>query len=124
MAKLIGLFKRRDGLSAAEFRDYYENQHAPMATGHLGHLFASYTRSYVAHEISGEGNPVDQDVDVVTEIVFRDDAAMAEMFALAGNDPELRELIAADEARFMDRAASRLIIVTEHAATELHPTGT
>lgn len=119
MAKLIGLFKRREGLSASEFRDYYEFQHAPLALSHLGHLFASYTRNYAAYEIDGEGAPMDQGIDVVTEIVFIDDAAMAEMFALTGRDPEVRALIAEDEAKFMDRAASRIVLVTDHTSTTL-----
>jgi uncharacterized protein (TIGR02118 family) len=118
MAKLIGLFKRREAMTAAEFRDYYENQHAPLALGHLGHLFASYTRNYVAHEIDGEGTPVDHAFDVVTEIVFVDDAAMQRMFEMTTADPEVRAAISEDEAKFMDKAASRIVLVTDHTATE------
>ena len=118
MAKLIGLFKRRDDLTAAEIRDYYEHPHAPLALSHLGHLFASYTRNYVAHEMDGEGNPVEHAYDVVTEIVFADDAAMERMFAMTTTDPAVRAAISADEARFMDKAGSRILLVTDHAVTD------
>jgi hypothetical protein len=117
MAKLIGLFKRRDSMTAGEFREYYENQHAPLALSHLGHLFASYTRNYVSYEIDGFGAPLEHGIDVVTEIVFLDDAAMQRMFELTTSDPRVRAAISEDEAKFMDKAASRIVLVTDHAVT-------
>ena len=38
--------------------------------------------------------------------------AMARMFALTGEDPQVRARIVEDEAKFMDRAASRIVLVT------------
>ena len=102
MAKLIGLFHRKHGLSATEFRDYYENHHAPFASARFGHLFASYTRNYI---------DADTGIAVVTEIVFPDDAAMREMFAMTERDPALGEAIATDEAAFMDRDATQILLV-------------
>jgi uncharacterized protein (TIGR02118 family) len=116
MAKLIGLFHRKEGTSVAEFRTYYEDHHAPFAAAHFGHLFASYTRNYV-DEASAPGKP--SAIDVVTEIVFHDDAALQEMFAMTEADPALREAIGADEAAFMDRSASRILLVTEHESSPL-----
>lgn len=122
MAKLIGLFHRKDGLSAAGFRDYYEDRHAPFAYSLFGHLFASYTRNYVDAGSSGSRpRGVDAGIDVVTEIVFHDDAAMREMFAMAERDPELREAIATDEAAFMDRDASQVLLVTDHRSSPIGP---
>ena len=114
MAKLIGLFHRKAGTSVAEFRDYYENHHAPFAAAHFGHLFASYTRNYV-DQAPAAGSP--SAIDVVTEIVFHDDAALREMFAMTEADPALREAIGVDEAAFMDRAASQVLLVTEHESS-------
>lgn len=108
MPKLIGLFRRKKGFSAGQFRDYYENYHAPFAASHFGHLFAGYTRNYVEHSVRGE-----HDVDVLTEIVFPDHEAMAAMFAMTRHDPALGRAIAADEATFMDRDATQLLIITD-----------
>ena len=118
MTKLIGLFRRRQGLSRTEFRDYYEQHHAPFAASHFGHLFASYTRNYVDPALTASGGP---EIDVVTEIVFHDAAAMREMFAMAEADPALRAAIADDEATFMDRAATRILIVADHESTLPRP---
>lgn len=116
MAKLIGLFRRKAGTSSDDFRSYYEQRHAPFAVSHFGHLFESYTRNYVARA------PRDLDttgIDVVTEIVFRDDSAMQEMFAMTERDPSLRDAIATDEAAFMDRDASQILLVGDHPSTTL-----
>ena len=122
MAKLIGLFHRKPGTSAEEFRDYYEDHHAPFAYSLFGHLFASYTRNYVdAGQAAGQTRVVDAGIDVVTEIVFHDDAAMREMFAMAERDPELREAIATDESAFMDREASQVLLVTDHRSSPIGP---
>ncbi|NKY33197.1 EthD domain-containing protein [Nocardia speluncae] len=113
MAKLIGLFHRKDGLSTTEFRDYYENHHAPFAASHFGHLFASYTRNYIDPDIGGDSGADTAGIAVVTEIVFPDDAAMQEMFAMAERDPSLRVAIATDEGAFMNREANRILLVSD-----------
>lgn len=118
MAKLIGLFSRKPGTSAHDFRAYYEQHHAPLASSKFGHLFASYTRNYVepGPDLGGRG-----DIDVVTEIVFHDDAAMREMFTMTQADPALRAAIADDEAVFMDRDATRILLVSDHESTPRSP---
>lgn len=108
--KLIGLFRRREGSTPEEFRDYYETRHAPFAISLFGDLFASYRRNYVE---TPDG------IDVVTEIVFADRAAMEQMFARSQADPAIREAIANDEAAFMDRSATQLLVIDEHTETSL-----
>lgn len=115
MVKLIALFHRLPGTTREEFRDYYENQHAPLASRHYGHLFASYTRNYLDRAVEGEGRVP----DVITEIVFHDEAAMREMFAISSTRPEVREEIAADEASFMDAAARQMFLSTEEGTSPL-----
>lgn len=110
MAKLIALFTRKAGSSRAEFRDYYEQRHAPFTTSHFGHLWTGYVRNY----LDGDTGP-----DVITEIVFADDAALREMFAITERDPELREAIFADEAQFMDRTATQMFLSTDEGRTDL-----
>ena len=115
MAKLIALFHRKPGTTPDEFRDYYEARHAPLASRHYGHLFASYTRNYVGRAVDGDG-PVP---DAITEIVFHDEPAMHEMFVISAAHPEVRDAIATDEATFMAVAARRMFLCTEHCTTPL-----
>lgn len=114
MAKLIELIGRKGGMTRGEFRDYYEQHHAPLAISHFGHLFATYTRNYIDPPLEGRAA---SPYDVVTEIVFHDDAAMAEMCAMAAADPALSATIAADEERFMDRASTSMMLSSNHACS-------
>jgi len=119
MPKLVGLFKRRGDLSLAEFRDYYENHHAPFNVEHFGTFMAGYTRSYIDHTTPylPAGQETDLRFDVVTEIVFVDDDAMKGMFSSAATQPGLVEAIAADEAEFMDREVTQLYIVSDQTSS-------
>lgn len=66
--KIMLFMKRRDGMSLAEFRDYYENHHVPLVTkGGAG--TPHYVRKYIeplTHPETGEW--VDPPFDVITEI--------------------------------------------------------
>jgi|SRR5690348_8268854 len=116
MPKLIGMFRRKVGTTHAEFREYYETRHAPLALSLYGDLFAAYRRNYVEHDDHhlDRSRAQADDLDVITEIVFDTAEAMQEMFARTGEDPKVREAIATDEAAFMDRPASRILIITDH----------
>lgn len=113
MARLIGLFTRRQGMSAEEFRDYYENHHAPNAVGHFGHLWTSYSRHYLER---AEGDP---GPDVITEVVFRDEAALEEMYATLAANRSMRDDIVADEDRFFDRSLTQLHRIDDSVVTQL-----
>jgi uncharacterized protein (TIGR02118 family) len=115
MTKLIALFHRLPGSTPEEFREYYENRHAPLASRHYGHLFASYTRNYVARAVDADG-PIP---DVITEIVFRNEAALREMFAIATARPDVSREIAADEASFMDVGARQMFLCTAQGVSPL-----
>jgi len=122
MPMLVGMFKKRADLSHEEFRDYYENHHAPFNVEHFGAFMSGYTRSYVDHASPylgiGEGAGAEAErMDVITRIEFIDDAAMEQMFSKAATQPGLGEAIVADEAMFMDRAASRLVIVSDQTSS-------
>ena len=112
MKKLIVLLTRKPGTSAEQFRRHYETVHAPGALEHIPALArADYRRNFI--ESSQAGALPRPDFDVITEITFADDADY-EAFRRSLDDPAVQAWIAADEARFSDRALTRSYTVTEH----------
>lgn len=117
MAKLIGLFVRREGTTPEQFREHYEQVHAPLIMGHYGDLFTSYTRNFSEHghallggfEVLGGGRRY----DVATEICFANEADLAEMFRRSNELPGVADEVAADEGSFMDVEKRQLFVVTE-----------
>lgn len=100
MIKLMFLMKRRPGLTRAEFRDYYENRHAPFMQSVVGRP-AEYRRNYVV-------DPAEGDCDAITEILYETEADLAAaQAAMAANAERIRE----DEERFVDRASVRSFVV-------------
>jgi uncharacterized protein (TIGR02118 family) len=106
MFKLMLLVRRKAGMSRAEFRDYYESTHAPLAAGVMRRC-TRYVRNFVTEEPSGP-----QDFDVITEFWFDVEGSYAEASQQL-SDAATRELLEADEARFMDRASMRVVVVDE-----------
>ena len=113
MTKVVLLMKRKAGLSLAEFKDYYERNHAPLAKRLLGEYMLDYRRNYRSGGIATENTdaPDGEDFDVITEIWYKDKANMDAMWKRA-RDPEIAAEIDADGARFMD-PAMRFYIVEE-----------
>lgn len=112
MITLILLLKRKAGLTKQQFRDHYEGVHAPLAKKHFSHLFLDYKRHYINSTIAvspdgaGMAQTQDGDFDAITNIVFKDQAAVDEFLRIASL-PETAEL-AKDEENFLDRSKMRL----------------
>ena len=101
MYKVMAFLARKPGMTRDEFRDYYENRHAPLV-GQLTPKFAAYRRNYVNFE-----GPLKTDehlitFDVVVEIEFEDQAA-CERWVAAYQVPDVLARISADEENFLDR---------------------
>ncbi len=117
MIKMVCMFNRKPGLTMAEFRYYYENNHVPLVTGLLSN-WCDYRRNYRIEDSGYEaphGDPTrtnDAVFDVMTEITYESEAKyQATMAALA--DPEVGKRVAEDEAKFMDRPSMRVHLVEE-----------
>lgn len=112
MIKLIGLLKKKAGLTRDEFIDYYENHHAPLACRLLP-MGSDYRRSYT-EKMRVNGVEVNDafEYDVVSELWFKDKSAY-EAFATSMQTPEIFAQIVADEEKFLERGANRILVVDE-----------
>ena len=113
MLKLTFLMKRKSGLSFAEFRDYYENHHAPMAAALCPNL-VRYTRTYVTEciALSRRAPSSNVDFDCITECWYDVEGGWEER----SKDllpPDIFRQMAGDEENFLDRAATKLLITEQ-----------
>ena len=112
--KKILLIKRKPGTTHEQFRDYYENHHAPLALRLLGPFMLDYRRNFIQppDPTTTSTNRPPVEWDVVTELWFKNREDMAAMYARA-RSPEIRAQIDADEKKFMDQPANRQFSVDE-----------
>jgi len=116
MIKMLTFNRKKDGISAEQYRDYYENVHAPLIRS-LFPTVGTYRRNYVDRdrtaltERNAEAARDQSDFDSVTEAFFEDWAAFA-AFRDKNAEPEVRARVLADEANFLEPAAIRRYIVT------------
>jgi uncharacterized protein (TIGR02118 family) len=106
MIKLMLLLTRKPGMSFAEFRDYYESRHVPLASSFATPLLR-YKRNYV--EATMLGAP---ECDCITEVWYDVGGQWQEQRSRIVS-PEMSALIAADEENFLDRPATRIVVVEE-----------
>ncbi len=96
--KAVILLRRRDDMTAAEFRRWWLEDHAPLAAQLPG------VRGIVFNAVAGDGA---DEVDGVSELWFDDEAAFTAAYAT-----ELGRQVAADS---MAHVRSRVrLFVTEH----------
>jgi uncharacterized protein (TIGR02118 family) len=107
MHKLLLMMKRRPGMGLAEFRHYYENQHVPLCMRYMQGA-ERYVRRYLEPS-PGFDEP---EFDVITELWFKDRAAVDAIIAIMARDGMPADVIA-DEANLFDRARTRAYAVEE-----------
>ncbi|MYM64747.1 EthD domain-containing protein [Pseudomaricurvus sp. HS19] len=123
MLKILCFFKRRPGMTRAEFRAYYEANHAPLIEKMIP-FYISYKRNFVedvqdykpAH-ITNNTDDSDE-FDVMTELTFSSRDMLDKMMHTLSN-PEVGDVIAADEANLFDRDSVTILIVDEVSSPEL-----
>ena len=115
MLKLLSYLVKRDGMSAEEFLDYYENHHVPLILS-LAPPPEVYKRHYLQRGEPVNVGEAEIDWDVVTEQEFADREAFDSWIA-AVTAGDAGKSVAADEARFLNRARTRSCVVTDFVTT-------
>lgn len=90
MAKIVCTIQRLDHLDSAEFRQYYEGNHAPLALQYMP--FTRYSRNYPVDGSEGLG------FDVIPEFWLEDPSAVGTILSGPAG-----QILAEDEARFFHR---------------------
>ena len=112
MFKAVFLLKKRPGMSVDDFKAYYEDTHAKLGERVLP-TAERYVRRYLTpFPPVTPGQASEQDVDVITEIWFKDRATFEGAVAKL-QEPEIAAEITADEERLLDRSRIRLFTVEE-----------
>ncbi len=110
--KVMLMLRRKGGMTPQEFRAAYEAGHSRLGLRLFGHLWSEYRRNYLgaANSFAAEsGTPTDATAsgsecpyDVITELVFKDMAALEEMNRIAAI-PDNKRLLSEDEETLFDR---------------------
>ncbi len=116
MFKVVFLLKKKAGMTTEAFKAYYEGTHARLGKRVLPTAERYFRRFLTPFPPPGPGEAVDSDVDVITEIWFKDratfEAAMQEL-----QQPTIAAEIAADEEHLFDRSKIRAFTVDEHESS-------
>ena len=118
--KILCMLKKKPGMSFEDFRDYYENNHAPLCEK-LIPFFTNYRRNFITpvqDYTTGHlenALPAERDFDVVTELTFKDRAQYQQLVD-ALSDPKIGDIITKDEENLFDRSAMTIYIVDEHVS--------
>jgi uncharacterized protein (TIGR02118 family) len=118
--KMVVLFRRKQELTSEQFREHYENTHAPLARKLFPYL-KEYRRNYIRRDLQHKraGNEVTNaplDFDAITEIIFETDSDYHRMMREMA-DPAIRDQVIEDEKRFLDRNATVVFLVDEEGGT-------
>lgn len=109
MFKVLAFLTKRKDMKRQAFIEYYENHHVPLILS-LAPPPVVYKRNYLE-----KGDDIKQDgvidFDVVTELMFPDQATYLAWGAKVG------EQAARDEMNFLDRSQTKSFIVEEHATS-------
>jgi uncharacterized protein (TIGR02118 family) len=112
MYKLVAFLKRRPGMSVGDFRDYYENTHAPLARTMITGMRRYVRRYLTSEEVAGYPSTAPFPFDVITELWFDSEAGFLDGIASLG-DPRNAEILRQDELKLFDREAGRQFVVDE-----------
>ena len=110
--KILLFMKRRPGMSVDAFRDYYENQHAPLCERYTKGV-QRYIRRYLDaqdHPETGPGGELP--FDVITELWFTDEEVYKGTLEYLRTTTMPDEIVA-DELKLFDRTSFKIATVVE-----------
>lgn len=106
----LGFYKRKAGLTHAQFSDHWTNIHGPLIRAIPG--IEKYLVRYVQHHLTADSSyptPDGIDFDGFSEAWFPSLEARDKLFSL----PFFLKEVIDDERRFIDMEAKRWIVVDE-----------
>ena len=110
LIKALAFIHKIVGLSDSDFRDYYENKHAPLASSLLS--FEGYERNYISAEL----NPLFTSLGSISIFTYESMASLdiigKQMSSDAGDT--LRD----DEVKFMDVSKNYFVLTESNQLTE------
>lgn len=111
--KILLFMKRKPGMSVEAFRDYYENQHVPLAFDHSAGI-SRYFRRYLEPRPNPDTGEADElPYDVITELWFEDEATWRGTVSYLETNVMPDEIVR-DELNLFDRPTMRMATVVEH----------
>ncbi len=114
MFKMVGLLKRRPGMTVAEFRTYYENNHRVIGEKYLTGHAVRYFRRFLDTAPNHRGDPNEEpEYDVILEIWYPDRATYDASREILSQPDIIKEIIE-DEEKLFDRPSMRFYVVEEH----------
>lgn len=120
--KILLLMKRKPGISMAEFRNYYENNHVPLCAPYMSGI-ARYVRRYLEPQPHAEsGTNEELPYDVVTEMWFDNEEAYQGTLGYITTTVMPDEVVQ-DELNFFHRPTMRIATVVE-CDSVMSPEGT
>jgi hypothetical protein len=116
MFKVLGMLKRKPGISRQEFVDYYESTHSKIGENYLRGLAVKYLRKYldtVPHPLTGE--VPEAYYDVVLEMWFENRAGWDATVEIL-SQPDAAKMLDDDARRFVDTTRRALFTVDERVS--------
>lgn len=104
--KLVAFNHRRSDLTPSQFRDYWQNRHAPLVKRHFAALSRYVLNVSVPASYDATKEP---DMDGLLEAWLKSFAALGESEGTKDHD-----IVRADEANFLDQSRFRFMLVRDH----------
>lgn len=109
--KILLFMKRRPDISVAQFRDYYETKHAPLAEKYSSGI-TRYIRRYIDPQPHPETGEFTDAPDVITELWFDNEKIYRGTLDYITTRLMPAEIVE-DEQNLFDRSAFRIATVVE-----------
>src|SRR5437016_2862123 len=113
MFKLIIMAKRKPGMSMAEFQDYYEKRHAPLALSVAPSRMRKYVRNFITPIQSGPSTQQEAPYDCVTECWFESEEDFQRSAEILATQSQIAATIAKDEENLFDRSTISFFTAVE-----------